>query len=609
MEQIVGSLELQGNAYLFKDYLGTDLPRQFWVLNPTSVSPIPGPNRTTAGYEARDGNRTIIIPRQQVVHFRLYDPDHGIVGASPMQALRLSYETHRDMSRFMRLFYEKGGSVAGHYSTENPLEREDIERLKKDLQKKFGGPENAWDPILLPSGLKYVRAGLTMKEMEFIQNHELTLKDILMTYKVPSAYANIIEGTGLNSDVMKVVRLMLHENAVEPLCTRIAATINELMLNTGEFGNGVFCKFDFSGVLAIQEVFLDQAKAYLAATGGPVMSRAEGRKRLNLPELDDPELDVILVPGTMSDTVEKPEPAPAPATQAKTRGREPTRDFLRRRADRLLKRHERLVRSAFVRVFNAQQGRVRAQLKKDAVGTVMSRAIDPQDLLADDAADVRLVKRFIRAVVRDRGDEAMAEVSAELAYDVNARSAASFIDTKAFESVTRTSATTRKELAESVAEGMREQESLGELLGRVDDVFNGRRANALTIARTETAGAYNFASQDAWEQSGVVEAKEWLTAHDELVRDSHAEAEAQGPIPIGERFEVGEDMLMFPGDPDGSPGEVINCRCTIVPVVNASLAASGPLPDSIRQRIGATSRNGKVGTNGSGPKSLEELFK
>ncbi len=41
-------------------------------------------------------------------------------------------------------------------------------------------------------------------------------------------------------------------------------------------------------------------------------------------------------------------------------------------------------------------------------------------------------------------------------------------------------------------------------------------------------------------------------------------AEAQGPIGMAQVFTNG---LKYPGDPDGGPEEVINCRCTLVPEV------------------------------------------
>jgi hypothetical protein len=63
-------------------------------------------------------------------------------------------------------------------------------------------------------------------------------------------------------------------------------------------------------------------------------------------------------------------------------------------------------------------------------------------------------------------------------------------------------------------------------------------------------------------QAGV-ELKTWLTSGDTEVRDSHISAGmkyAEG-IPLEQPFEVGGELLMYPGDPAGSAANIINCRC------------------------------------------------
>lgn len=117
------------------------------------------------------------------------------------------------------------------------------------------------------------------------------------------------------------------------------------------------------------------------------------------------------------------------------------------------------------------------------------------------------------------------------------------------------------EVKRELEEGTLKGETESQLAARVRDVFGTIDAGrAQTIARTETASAYNTARLDAMKQAGFTH-KEWLTAHDERVRLTHNLAEAEGPIPVDQTFNNG---LMHPGDPDGPPGEVINCRCTLL---------------------------------------------
>ena len=85
---------------------------------------------------------------------------------------------------------------------------------------------------------------------------------------------------------------------------------------------------------------------------------------------------------------------------------------------------------------------------------------------------------------------------------------------------------------------------------------------ALTIARTEVVGANNGAAVEGYRQSNVVPKKEWLSVQDSLVRDTHRIDTEQ--VAVNGVFSNG---LRFPGDQRGGAAEVVNCRCTVLPVL------------------------------------------
>jgi len=86
------------------------------------------------------------------------------------------------------------------------------------------------------------------------------------------------------------------------------------------------------------------------------------------------------------------------------------------------------------------------------------------------------------------------------------------------------------------------------------------------IARTETMTSVNFGQQVVYESEGVKQ-KEWTATQDERTRPDHLDADAQ-VVAIDEAFTVGGQQLEYPGDPRGDAGNVINCRCTILPVID-----------------------------------------
>jgi len=83
------------------------------------------------------------------------------------------------------------------------------------------------------------------------------------------------------------------------------------------------------------------------------------------------------------------------------------------------------------------------------------------------------------------------------------------------------------------------------------------------IARTETTNAMNGGAMAYYQEAGV-KYKEWQTAGDSNVRDSHQDMEGD-VVSIFAPFKNG---LMYPGDPSkGDPADFINCRCSCSPKV------------------------------------------
>jgi hypothetical protein len=127
-----------------------------------------------------------------------------------------------------------------------------------------------------------------------------------------------------------------------------------------------------------------------------------------------------------------------------------------------------------------------------------------------------------------------------------------------------------------IERGLREGLSVGDVSATVDTLLTATGSErwpnrARTVARTETIGAVNAglfraAQLDAQARGDVAPFKLWLATDDTRTRPTHRDAEGQRTL-LSEPFVVGTARLMFPGDPRGPAGEVINCRCVLIPVV------------------------------------------
>ncbi len=90
---------------------------------------------------------------------------------------------------------------------------------------------------------------------------------------------------------------------------------------------------------------------------------------------------------------------------------------------------------------------------------------------------------------------------------------------------------------------------------------------ATRTARTMTTGAGNAGREDSYlraQNMGIALHQKWIAALDGRTRHSHRELDGEVQE-VGKLFSNG---LRFPGDPNGPPAEICNCRCTLIAMLD-----------------------------------------
>ena len=115
-----------------------------------------------------------------------------------------------------------------------------------------------------------------------------------------------------------------------------------------------------------------------------------------------------------------------------------------------------------------------------------------------------------------------------------------------------------------MTQGVLQGESIPKIAKRLSTTVGAMGAReAISYARTMTTSAENAGRLDSYkraEELGLKTMKQWLSAHDGRVRRSHREVDGEA-VPVDQPF---SNDLMYPGDMDGPPEEVYNCRCTLI---------------------------------------------
>jgi SPP1 gp7 family putative phage head morphogenesis protein len=128
----------------------------------------------------------------------------------------------------------------------------------------------------------------------------------------------------------------------------------------------------------------------------------------------------------------------------------------------------------------------------------------------------------------------------------------------------------KRQITKQVTSGIMQGESIKQLSDRLQkNIPTMERSSAIRAARTAVTGAQNAGRMDSYEAAkgmGIKLKKEWLATLDNRTRHEHAALDGQ-QVDTDEPFEIDGYELMYPGDPDGEPEMIYNCRCTLIAAV------------------------------------------
>lgn len=123
---------------------------------------------------------------------------------------------------------------------------------------------------------------------------------------------------------------------------------------------------------------------------------------------------------------------------------------------------------------------------------------------------------------------------------------------------------TRKNIVQIIDRVMEEGGSNREIATAIRAMTDEKtKFEALRIARTETHTVAMKATSTAMESTGLKYTKEWVSAMDSRTRTTPFNHVAANGETVGKDkyYERTGESLFYPGDTNGSAGNVINCRC------------------------------------------------
>lgn len=146
-----------------------------------------------------------------------------------------------------------------------------------------------------------------------------------------------------------------------------------------------------------------------------------------------------------------------------------------------------------------------------------------------------------------------------------------------------------KQVTSGILRGLAPAKIASELMANVTTM---NRVSAVRAARTGVTAAQNAGRMDSYvaaEKLGIKIKRRWVCTKDARTRLAHGMADGQIVVGTKTPFNVGGELLMFPGDKaHGSGWNIYNCRCTTRTVEKDGIEAE---PRQMRVRDPKTGKN------------------
>lgn len=540
---LVGDLMLYDRAYwLVLPTPGERSPFTLRRLPPSWVQRVEGDPFEVSEYTVALDGRSVTVPASQILDFTGYSPSRPVGGSPTVEALRATLQEQVEAAKYRGQVWKRGGRVSAVLQRPKDAPQwSDAAReaFREDWYAKYtGNGSRAGGTPLLEDGMTLQRIDFNAQEQQFVEAAKLSLTTVAAAFHVNPTM--IGQNDGANYSNVREFRKMLYGDTLGPLLAQIEARLNTFLIPMlGVDPTRFYVEFNIREKL--EGSFDEQASALQKLIGGPMMTRAEGRARLNLPFIEG--ADELIVP---LNVVEGGQASP---TDSGSQNEKPKMAVSRMKARRTRVKavdeaHAASVEDVVKAAFKRQEKAVRSRLgaKADAEWWDADRW-DAE--LADDLQAVAL------EVTQDVASSTLKKIGLPpKEYDVER--------TRAWlEAVCSSSASSINEATRSKIEAALEADDAPAAL---DSTFEAQDSRASTVATTFTTTMTGFAAVESVKQvdSEGTATKTWITGPNP--RPEHARMDGE-TVPLSENF---SNSAAWPGDGANlGADDLANCNCSL----------------------------------------------
>lgn len=511
-------------------------------------------------YRVKGGYKT--IDKNEILHFKYFNPFDAVYGFTPITLAMLSITPESLSREYVKKLYENYGQVGGVIEVPDKMDDVYFERLKKQFELRHKGVDNAGKIAILENNMKYKETKLTLTDLQFIEQRKLTKSEIHAIFNVNMGLTG--DTSQYNRSNMQDIKKDFWIQNLLPEMSYIEDVINSNMFI--HYYQGYKFEFDKTKIEALQNdinTLVDSATKLfnMGFTGNEI------NKRLSLGFDDEKDWrNKWWIPFSM-------QPADSSSSKSLKAQKDIQPENDRQQQEYIKWKSIQSNILPIEKTLNNKLKRFWFELRKISLSNINNKSvkeyINPPDLYDYDNELKKLEKTILPYTLKSidtGGSNVIDDLGLKLDFDLYDEKVLDYIKNKKieikgiFDTVdNQISNDVNSALQEGITQGLSENEIKNNIENIIKDVTTQAQKRSQTISRTEVNTANNFGRFSGMKQSGIQKV-EWIQSFDDRVRDIHRISQT---VTFGDEFTTG---LKYPGDPTGSnstPGNIINCRCTL----------------------------------------------
>lgn len=585
-EKTTISMGLYGEAFWYLEgslgqAAGTStLPGAIWLMPPDKMKEDVDEKGILRGwsYDNKKPFRT-----DQVIHVFFPNPYSTYRGLSPLKSVKMEIDSDYLAGVYTRSFFINGASPGTAFLSH--IDDESTAEQRKEFLRQWNtlhqGASKGHKASILNPGMDVKKVGSTQEEMDFNELRKELAVRILAALDVPPPVVGILDEATYSN--VETTKRLFWEDCIKSYMRKYEDTINAFFLD--RFAPGTYCKFDLSEIEELKRGHKEVAETVeiYANHGVPLNTLVDA---FNLPfdpqeGLDTGFIAMNLIPvdeaydnplleqmnsGKMINVTPKLKMLPKLKEIDKKLAEKEVDKGIQHQIVKTRKTLESKYQKALKNYLWKQRNKVLEKLdstKTTKDGLTMEVLTSELDQIWNQESDRLVVKMkpIYEDIASTSGTLARGLLDVKEPYVIDA-----LMIEKRLNFISKINKYTYDLIKTQLKDGIEKGETIADLTQRVKDTYERMYTlepgmtitRATKITRTETGSLMNEVSYKEYRENGV-EKKKWIGGS----RPSHSAINGE-VVNIDETFSNG---LSFPGDPSGPPEEVINCECSIAPIV------------------------------------------